>query len=141
MVPRLMNERRDNGFTLIELLIVVVILGVLASIAMPRLDDARARAHFTSIVSDFRHLSQVQEHYFQMNMSYAEELGVLEFTPTQGVVVTVTEASAQGWSATGTHVSLAEDQGCSIFLGTAVAPALPNGQPHGGVAGTADCAR
>jgi len=129
------------GFTLVELLIVVVIIGVLASVAIPTLDEARARAHFTAIVSDFRHLSQAQEHHFQVNMTYAEDLGALGFISTQGVEVIVSEATAQGWAATGTHASLAADQGCSIYLGNAAAPALPNGQAHGSGPGVADCAR
>jgi len=130
----------SKGFTLIELLIVIVIVGVLASIATPRFDEARGRAHFTSIASDFRHLAQLQELYFQQTMTYGN-LGDLDFSPSQGVEVTVTEATAQGWAATGTHASLAANQGCSIYLGNATAPALPNGQAHGAGPGVADCAR
>ncbi len=133
-------ERSSAGFTLIELLIVVVIIGVLASIAVPRFEEARERAHFAAIVSDFRHLTQVQELHLQRTMSYGN-LGDLDFTPTAGVQVTVTEATPLGWAATGTHLSLAADQGCSIFLGNAVAPALPNGQAHAAGEGNVDCAR
>jgi len=128
----------NGGFTLIELLIVVVIIGVLASVAIPTLEAARERAHFASITSDFRHLSQAQELYFQTTMMYGD-LADLGFTPTQGVEVVVAEATTQGWAAVGTHAALDASRGCSIYLGDAGPPPLPNGQPHGGAAGTADC--
>ena len=47
-----MNDRR--GFTLIELLIVVSIIGLLASIAIPKLDRARAQARASEIAGAMR---------------------------------------------------------------------------------------
>jgi prepilin-type N-terminal cleavage/methylation domain-containing protein len=44
---------RDNkGFTLIELLIVVVIIGILAAIAIPKFSSTRERAYFAAMKSD-----------------------------------------------------------------------------------------
>jgi prepilin-type N-terminal cleavage/methylation domain-containing protein len=38
------NERESRGFTLIELLIVVVIVGILAAIAIPKFSSVREKA-------------------------------------------------------------------------------------------------
>ena len=50
-----MNRRRRlvrKGFTLIELMIVVTIVGLLARIAIPRVNQFRLRARATKIVGD-----------------------------------------------------------------------------------------
>jgi prepilin-type N-terminal cleavage/methylation domain-containing protein len=131
----------SQGFTLIELLVVVLIIALLAALVLPRLDDARARAHLTSIANDFRNLSAAQERYYQTNMQYTADLSGLDFTPSGGVLVQVTEASAQGWAAVGTHQALEADRGCGIYLGNAIAPPLPNGQPHPSGPGVTECVR
>jgi prepilin-type N-terminal cleavage/methylation domain-containing protein len=52
-----MNARRRRlvrkGFTLIELMVVVTIVGLLARIAIPRVNQFRLRARATKIVGDF----------------------------------------------------------------------------------------
>lgn len=54
-----MDRRSEGGFTLIELLTVVVILGVLAAIAIPRLLDHRERAWRAAVASDLRNAALV----------------------------------------------------------------------------------
>lgn len=120
--------RRTRGFTLIELLIVVVIIGILAAIAIPKFQNTKGKAFSSSLRSDLRNLSSVQEDYYYYNEAYAPAVGSLNFKPSNGVVLSITEASAKGWSATATHPS-AWPITCAVYYGQAapVAPATAEG--------------
>ncbi len=62
---------RDNkGFTLIELLIVVVIIGVLATIAVPQFDKVRERAFNATVLSDIRTTIAEVERYALTNYAF-----------------------------------------------------------------------
>ena len=82
-----------QGFTLIELLIVVVIIGILAAIAIPKFANTKAKAVVTAMRSDLRNLASTQETYWTDNKSYyggvIPDLAALTFRPSQGVTVTI----------------------------------------------------
>ena len=63
----------DRGFTLIELLIVVVIIGLLATIAIPMFDGVRQRAYNSAVVSDLHSAALAIEEYFSENLSLPDE--------------------------------------------------------------------
>ncbi len=130
---------RRGGFTLVELMIVTLVLGVIAALAIPRVDGFRQRAHYVTIEQDFRNLGRAQERYYQLNLEYAVNLGDTDFAMSPGVQINVTEATVNGWAAVGTHLSLENTKGCAIYTGSAGAPQLPNGQPVTVGPGVPDC--
>lgn len=114
-----------SGFTLIELLIVVVIIGVLAAIAIPKFSASKDRAHLAAVRSDLRNLTGAQMMYRsdQTPPTYAatlEELGT-RFQSSSGVTVTIVEGDASGFRATATHASLGGRK-CAIFRGATPEP-------------------
>jgi type IV pilus assembly protein PilA len=123
-----MLKKRD-GFTLIELLIVIVIIGILAAIAIPKFGKTREKAYFKAMMSDLRNLQSQQEVYYSNpanNYTYATATNNLaDFATSQGVVVAITTAGQTGWGATATHAALATSQSCAIFVGTVSAIPAP----------------
>jgi prepilin-type N-terminal cleavage/methylation domain-containing protein len=59
-----------KGFTLIELLIVVVIIGILAAIAIPKFANTKEKAYLATIKTDVRNLMTAQEAYFSDFATY-----------------------------------------------------------------------
>jgi type IV pilus assembly protein PilA len=128
-----MLKKRD-GFTLIELLIVIVIIGILAAIAIPKFGKTREKAYFKAMMSDLRNLQSQQEVYYSnptSNYTYASGVALLaDFNPSQGVTVGVVASGQTGWSATASHAALTPaSQFCAIYVGAvaAVAPATTPG--------------
>jgi prepilin-type N-terminal cleavage/methylation domain-containing protein len=119
---------RRTGFTLIELLIVVVIIGILASMAIPKFNLTKGKSYAASMKSDLRNLAVAQESYHYDNGTYAARLAALGTTSTNGVVLTIVSASPAGWAATATHPQ-ANPLTCAFYVGpTAVAPATVEGR-------------
>jgi prepilin-type N-terminal cleavage/methylation domain-containing protein len=139
----MMNRK---GFTLIELLIVVVIIGILAAIAIPKFASTKQRAYLTAMTSDLRNLATAQEAFLSASQPPAYATGawttpgaqltdpnnaaLVLFAATTGVTVNAT-AVAGGWSATATHTQ-APGVTCAIFIGAApvTAPATVEGEPR-----------
>ena len=120
---------RDNkGFTLIELLIVVVIIGILAAIAIPKFSATREKAYFAAMKSDVKNLASQQEIYYSDAYSYSSATTDLSFTNSDGVTVTIA-ASASGWNVTATHAALGTGEGCALYYGTATAPSVGTATP------------
>ncbi len=104
-----------KGFTLIELLIVVVIIGILAAIAIPRFGETRERAYTSSMQSDLNQLRTAMEMCLQDNTENPfEYTGCDEslINPSQGVTVDVTVGDG-GTSYTATANHNGTSWGCS----------------------------
>ena len=116
-----------KGFTLIELLIVVVIIGILAAIAIPKFANTKEKAYLASMKSDLRNLVTAEEAYFADSVKYTTNLGTA-FATTSGVVGPTIATSADGWTAWVSHTTTTKT--CAIYVGsTSFAPANKEGEP------------
>ena len=108
----------QKGFTRIELLIVVVIIGILAAIAIPKFANTKEKAYVASMKSDLRNLITAQEAYFSDNNSnYAPAISNLgtNYKASTGITVTLNTVTNTGWKASATSNSTAKT--CTIELG------------------------
>ncbi len=119
------NNRK--GFTLIELLIVVVIIGILAAIAIPKFADTKKKAYITAMKSDLKNMVSSAEAYFSDNNTYANYKAP---TGSSGVTLKMTAQSATGWAAEATHANAAGST-CVIGVGDATPAGLAEGEPGG----------
>jgi type IV pilus assembly protein PilA len=109
-----------KGFTLIELLIVVVIIGILAAIAIPKFAATKDKAKLSSVKTDVRNLMTAQEAYFSDYATYgtfAQLQTASNFSLSSGNSASVTPA-ASGYTATITNstITSAIDQ-CTVQVG------------------------
>jgi len=66
----------SRGFTLIELLIVIAIIGVLSSIILTNINNARAAARDASRISDLRNMRNAMEIFYTTNGRYPNQTDV-----------------------------------------------------------------
>ena len=126
-----MSNRK--GFTLIELLIVVVIIGILAAIAIPKFAATKDKAKLAAIKSDLRNYETVQEAYFSDNGTYATlaQLNTSSgFTLSNPTTATGTDGtiSASGYGLSITNSSIASTpNACHVDVGTSAATPADDG--------------
>ena len=130
--PRHHQRSGRAGFTLIELLIVVVIIGILAAIAIPKFASTKEKSYVATMKSDLRSLVMAQEVYLADNGAYyvgGVPNAALKFSPSSNTTVTIVAATAAGWSASATYAGTPKT--CAMFYGNiaAVAPAVVAGEP------------
>ena len=82
-----MKTSKNQGFTLVEIMIVVVIIGLLAAMGIPRIMQARQSAVSKSIINDARTLGHAASTY--MTETPGVTTITLGATTTTGVVTGV----------------------------------------------------
>ncbi len=71
------NENKAQGFTLIELLVVVLIIGILASIALPQYNKAVARSRYSTLKNIVHGVATAVQEYYLANGVYPDGFDVL----------------------------------------------------------------
>lgn len=129
---RMASSRR--GFTLIELLIVVVIIGILATLAIPKFANSKQKAYTTAMKSDLHSLAVAEEAFFSDSGRYTAYLDTtvagrrkrrtfttsssgLNFDPSTGVSMPLIAVGPGYWSATVTHTQI-PNFSCGIGVNT-----------------------
>jgi type IV pilus assembly protein PilA len=103
--------RNKKGFTLIELLIVVVIIGILAAIAIPKFANTKEKAYVASMKADLRNMATYEESYaadsagVYFSGSSTGTAALQGFLPSANVTVTVTAVTGPpaSWTAGASH--------------------------------------
>jgi prepilin-type N-terminal cleavage/methylation domain-containing protein len=122
-----MGMSNRKGFTLIELLIVVVIIGILAAIAIPKFAATKDKAKLASVKTDVRNFMTAQEAYFSDYATYgtfAQLQTASNFSLSSGNVGAAA-AVASGYTATVTNSTITStiDQ-CEVQVGAGAASTL-----------------
>lgn len=113
-----MKRHTRHGFTLIELLIVVVIIGILAAIAIPKFSGTKQKAYVAAMKSDLRNLISAEEAFFADSVTYVTyDTTKLKFRPSSGVSSPIIVPGPGYWSATVTHTQILSFS-CGVGVGT-----------------------
>ena len=128
------GRTRRRGFSLIEIFFVLLVLGALTLIAIPKIRGIKRKAYIAMLTTDLRNLQNTQELYWHDADTYTTDLDVLKFNSSAEVhvEVSVSAASRTGWSAVVRHIPSSIH--CALFTGDA-AP-----QPPATRAGVIACA-
>ena len=111
--------KNRKGFTLIELLIVVVIIGILAAIAIPKFSSVKQKGYRTQAISDLTSLRTAEETFFTDSNRYGTLTEITsKFSSTSGVGTPTIVPSTSYWSATLTHPQI-PGMTCAVSVATA----------------------
>ncbi len=102
----------QSGFSLTELLVVIVIIGILAALAMPKFLSVITRAKSTEAKLMLKHVHQLQKTYYMENDIYSTDLTSIGFEPellkTEGgtarYLIELRDVTATGFVAQATAV-------------------------------------
>jgi type IV pilus assembly protein PilA len=90
-----MATRTNAGFTLLELLVVVSIIGIMASIAIPQYASYRARGFDAIVESQVRHVATGQEAFYAGNSRYTDDVNDLEgMVIDEGVTISLSAGNS-----------------------------------------------
>src|ERR1700710_737253 len=78
----MLNKSKIRGFTLVEIMIVVAIIALLASIAVPNFLRSRKRSQATQILEDLRQIDSAKDQYaIENNKKAADVVAFADLIP------------------------------------------------------------
>ena len=112
----MLNSKNKNirlkAFTLPELLIVLVIIGVLVLLALPRLAPLVSRAKSTEAQLQLKHIYELEKNYYYLKSEYSDNIEDIDFEQeklvtdggTANYLIEIVEASETSFKARATAV-------------------------------------
>lgn len=87
---------KNRGFTLIELLVVIAIIGILASIILASLSNAKTQARDAKRLSDIKEIQLALELYYDANTTYPTKISAANLVTPGYISVIPSDPSASG---------------------------------------------
>jgi type IV pilus assembly protein PilA len=109
--------RNQKGFTLIELLIVVVIIGILAAIAIPKFSSVKQKGYRAQAIAELQSLKTAEETFFTDSNRYGQISELVAYSHTSSVGSPTLTPSTSYWLATVTHPQI-PGMTCGISVAT-----------------------
>jgi prepilin-type N-terminal cleavage/methylation domain-containing protein len=115
-----MKIKDNGGFTFVEVLTVLLLIGVLVTIAWTRYDRSYEKALVATMMSDLRNAATAQELYHRLHLTYASDKDLLDIDPSPKSTMHITEATPRGWAGWN-EIERAEER-CELYVGDAASP-------------------